>query len=80
LGFLKALENAVDDFRFIDSGAEPGSFIEKLWPDRITLLSGSIALGGLSRAAARAAHALSLVRRRLMAGPAPALPQGGGTS
>ncbi len=67
LGFLKALEQAVDHFGFIDSGSEPGSFIEELWPDRVPLHSGSIAFGRLSRAAARAAKALSLARRRLMA-------------
>lgn len=66
LGFLKALEHGVDDFGFIDSGSEPGSFIEELWPDRVPLHSGSIALGRLSRAAARAAQALSRARRRLM--------------
>jgi CelD/BcsL family acetyltransferase involved in cellulose biosynthesis len=48
-------------------GSEPGSFIEELWPDRVPLHSGSIAFGRLSRAAARAAKALSLARRRLMA-------------
>ena len=66
LGFLKALEHGVDDFRFIDSGSTPGSFMEELWPNRVQLHSGSIALGRLSGAAARAARALSLARRRLM--------------
>ena len=70
LGFLEALDQAVDDFRFIDSGAEPGSFIEGLWPDRLPLLSGSIALGRMARVAARAAKHLSLLRRRLLPAPA----------
>lgn len=65
MGFLKALEQGVDDFRVIDSGAEPGSFIESLWPDRVVLHSGTIALGRVSRAVASAAKALSLARRRL---------------
>jgi hypothetical protein len=74
LGFLKALEHDVDDFRFIDSGSTPGSFIEELWPDRVPLHSGSIALGRLSSAAARAAGALSSARRRLMARPSRPVP------
>lgn len=76
LGFLKALEQPVDDFRFIDSGAEPGSFIEELWPDRVTLQSGSIALARLWSAAAHAAKALSWARRRLMARPVQGTPTG----
>lgn len=73
LGFLKALEQGVDRFRSIDSGSEPGSFIEEFWPGRRTLYSGSIALGRLSRTAARASEALVRVRRRLLpaAGPGP---------
>ena len=74
LGFLKGLESPVDHFRFIDSGSEPGSFIEQLWPDRVQLHSGSIALGALTRAAAQTAKALSLLRRRLIGPPAPAVP------
>lgn len=74
LGFLKALEHGVDDFRFIDSGSTPGSFIEELWPDRVPLHSGSIPLGRLPGAAARAAQALSLARRRLMAQPSGPVP------
>ena len=70
LAFLKALEQGVDQFRFIDSGAAPGSFIEELWPDRVPLYSGSIALGRISRAAARAADALARTRRRMLVGPA----------
>ena len=69
LGFLKGLEAPVDHFRFIDSGSEPGSFIEQLWPDRIHLLSGSIALGSLASVAAQTAKALSQMRRRLMGRP-----------
>jgi hypothetical protein len=66
LGFLKALEQGVDRFRFIDSGAAPGSFIEELWPDRVPLYSGAVALGRISRSAARAADALSRTRRRIL--------------
>jgi CelD/BcsL family acetyltransferase involved in cellulose biosynthesis len=66
LGFLKGLEEPVDHFRFIDSGSEPGSFIEQLWPDRVQLRSGSIALGSLAKAAARTAQAMSYLRRRLI--------------
>lgn len=48
--------------------AERGaSWREELWPDRVPLHSGSIAFGRQSRAAARAAKALSLACRRLMA-------------
>jgi len=65
LGFLKALERPVDHFRLIDSGSEPGSFIEQLWPDRLQLHSGTLALGALPRAAARTAQALSRLRRQL---------------
>lgn len=69
LGFVKALEQAVDDFRLIDSGAEPGSFIEQLWPDRLPLYSGTISLGRWARVAAHAAQGLSRLRRRWVAGP-----------
>lgn len=69
LGFLKALEQELDDFRFIDSGSEPGSFIEQLWPDRRALRSGTIALGPVARAAAQAAQALWRARRWLAARP-----------
>lgn len=74
LGFLKGLESPVDHFGSIDSGSEPGSFIEQLWPDRVQLHSGSIALGALTRAAAQTAKALSVLRRRLIGPPAPAIP------
>jgi hypothetical protein len=74
LGFLKGLEGPVDHFGSIDSGSEPGSFIEQLWPDRVQLHSGSIALGALTRAAAQTAKALSVLRRRLIGPPAPAIP------
>ena len=74
LGFLKGLESPVDHFRFIDSGSAPGSFIEQLWPDRVQLHSGSIALGALTRAAAQTAKALSLLRRRLIGPPASTVP------
>jgi len=69
LGFLKWLETAGDDFGLIDSGAEPGSFIEDLWPDRLPLQSGSISLGRFAQAAARTAQALSWARRRLLPRP-----------
>ena len=69
LCFLKWLETAGDDFGLIDSGAEPGSFIEDLWPDRLPLQSGSISLGRFAQAAARTAQALSWARRRLLARP-----------
>lgn len=79
LGFLQSLERPEDRFRFIDSGSEPGSFIEQLWPDRVQLHSGSIALGPLGRAAARAAEAMSRLRGRLIGhrsrpSPPPPLP------
>jgi len=74
LGFLKGLESPVDHFRFIDSGSEPGSFIEQLWPDRVQLHSGSIALGALTRATAQTAKALALMRRRLIGPPVPTAP------
>ncbi|MFM8767660.1 MAG: GNAT family N-acetyltransferase, partial [Rubrivivax sp.] len=64
LGFLKGLERPVDHFRFIDSGSEPGSFIEQLWPDRTPLHSGTLALGAFARTAARTAQTLSRLRRR----------------
>lgn len=71
LGLMKSLERPVDPFRVIDSGSEPGSFIEQLWPDRVQLHSGSIALGAFAKAAARTAHTLSLLRRRWIRRPAP---------
>lgn len=71
LGFLKGLERPVDHFRLVDSGSEPGSFIEQLWPDRVQLHSGSIALGALAKAAAQTAQSLSLLRRRLIGRPTP---------
>ena len=64
LGFLKGLERPVDHFRLIDSGSEPGSFIEQLWPDRMQLHSGTLALGPLARSAARTGQSLSRMRRQ----------------
>lgn len=65
-GFLKALEEGVDEFRSIDSGAAPGSFIEELWPERIPLRVVYIALRPFARTAAMAAECLLRLRHRLM--------------
>lgn len=70
LGFLKALEQGVDEFRAIDSGAAPGSFIEQLWPDRTLLHAVYVALRPMARVAAVATECLLRLRRRLLGRPA----------
>jgi hypothetical protein len=38
--FMKHFQKLFPDIRYVDSGTEEGSFIEKLWPDRVSLVSG----------------------------------------
>jgi CelD/BcsL family acetyltransferase involved in cellulose biosynthesis len=38
--FMKYFPELLPKIRYVDSGAENGSFIEKLWPDQISLVSG----------------------------------------
>jgi len=38
--FIRNVPDLFPDLEYIDSGAEEGSFIENLWPDRHTLISG----------------------------------------
>lgn len=47
---------------FIDSGAEPDSFIEELWPGRRRLVSGVLATTAIGSAVARGVHKLREAR------------------
>ena len=38
--FMKYFPELLPNIKYVDSGAENGSFIEKLWPDRVSLVSG----------------------------------------
>lgn len=38
--FIKYFPEQFPNVKYVDSGAEEGSFIEKLWPDRVSLVSG----------------------------------------
>jgi hypothetical protein len=38
--FMKYFTELLPNIKYIDSGAESGSFIEKLWPDHVSLVSG----------------------------------------
>lgn len=70
LGLLEALESDMDGLRHLDSGTQAGSFIEGLWPDRVTLVTGTLALRPVAEAAARAATAWSRLRGRLQSATA----------
>jgi len=70
LGLLEALESDMDGLRHLDSGTQAGSFIEGLWPDRVTLATGTLALRPVAEAAARAATAWSRLRGRLQSATA----------
>ena len=71
LGLLAALETDCDGLRHLDSGAQPGSFIEHYWPDRVALVSGTLALHPVAEAAARVASAWSWLRARWRPATAP---------
>lgn len=51
------------DHAFIDSGTQPGSFLESIWEDRISLESGVFATSRLGHAAAATWGALRGVKR-----------------
>jgi hypothetical protein len=38
--FMKYFPELLPNIKYVDSGAENGSFIEKLWPDHVSLVSG----------------------------------------
>jgi hypothetical protein len=38
--FMKYFSELLPNLKYVDSGAESGSFIEKLWPDYVSLVSG----------------------------------------
>jgi hypothetical protein len=38
--FMKYFPELLPNLKYVDSGAENGSFIEKLWPDHVSLVSG----------------------------------------
>jgi CelD/BcsL family acetyltransferase involved in cellulose biosynthesis len=63
LGFLAALEADCDGLRHLDSGAQPGGFIEHYWPDRVVLATGTLALHPVAEAVASVASAWSRLRR-----------------
>lgn len=65
LGLLSALEHDMDGLRHLDSGTQAGSYIEALWPDRRTLVTGTLALRPVGEVAGRAASIWSQVRGRL---------------
>ncbi len=46
-GFLEAMEHTDFPFREVESGAQSGSYIEALWPDRINIVSGEFVVGVL---------------------------------
>ncbi|MCK6423483.1 MAG: GNAT family N-acetyltransferase [Burkholderiaceae bacterium] len=53
------------DLRAFDSGAEPASFIEKLWPGRRPLVTSVVAFGPLARAGLQAMRLARAARGRL---------------
>lgn len=63
--FLRGAREACADLEYVDSGTTAGSFIEKLWEDRVTLQSGLFATSGPGRLAARAWGLLRWLRRGL---------------
>lgn len=45
--FLQSGMRPLHHLHEIESGAQPGSYIEKLWPERIRMVSGRLVAGGL---------------------------------
>ncbi|BAU47923.1 cellulose biosynthesis protein CelD [Sulfurifustis variabilis] len=74
LNELELLRNAPQRWphlRYFDSGADEGSFIDRLWSGRRTLVSGIYATSSLGKQAARCLGAARRVKRWLRGGPVP---------
>ncbi len=66
--FLEACENNDFPFREIESGAQAGSYIEVLWPERVTMVSGQLVSGALPSGYTALKQAFKHVRRYLKTG------------
>ncbi|MBT8097143.1 MAG: GNAT family N-acetyltransferase [Woeseia sp.] len=63
IGFLEAIDSGAVPFREIESGAQPGSYIEKLWPGRAIMVSGYFVSGGLPSAYSALPRVYSMLKR-----------------
>ena len=62
--FIRNVPDLFPDLEYIDSGAEEGSFIENLWSDRQTLVSGFYATKKLSGTILNGLNTLRGIRDR----------------
>jgi CelD/BcsL family acetyltransferase involved in cellulose biosynthesis len=59
--FLRAAGGLCSQLTYVDSGAAPGSYIDRIWPDRRTVQTTCLAISPLGKAVARA---IDVVRHR----------------
>ncbi|MFA5073573.1 MAG: GNAT family N-acetyltransferase [Nitrospirota bacterium] len=66
LSFVELMQQAgkqFPDLQYIDSGSDEGSFVEKVWHDRHTLVSGCYVMRNLARPIATSMDAVRRIRR-----------------
>jgi hypothetical protein len=69
LGLLRGIYNhdALSSLQFWDSGAAPGSYIEKLWPGRRQLVTLGVGCSLVGASALAAVHTARTIKRQLRA-------------
>lgn len=70
-GFLEACDNNNFPFREIESGAQADSYIEVLWPERVTMVNGQFVAGALPGAYSALKQAIKRLRQYLTTGQTP---------
>jgi len=64
--FMKYFPELLPNLKYVDSGAENGSFIEKLWPDHVSLVSGFYVSNPTMKPLVQAINFLRTVKRRFL--------------
>jgi len=64
--FMKYFPELLPNLKYVDSGAENGSFIEKLWPDHVSLASGFYVSNPTMKPLVQAINFLRKVKRRFV--------------
>jgi CelD/BcsL family acetyltransferase involved in cellulose biosynthesis len=64
--FVRRANDLLSHLAYIDSGAEQGSYIEELWPDRVSVVSGVLVAGRIGKALLPAIVRARELKRRLL--------------
>jgi hypothetical protein len=64
--FMKYFPELLPHLKYVDSGAENGSFIEKLWPDQVSLVSGFYVSNPTMKPLLQGINFLRKVKRRFL--------------